>query len=123
MQPEPEDISDNEADDGARVPGRGYSVWTGEPMLHEPSPPPHAQWSSHSPACWQVWGGKRTGWITYSAEVQELLNAAWHRGETVSVTIAKCPYKINGREGWQDRQDTDAPVRKVRWATDAEIRV
>ena len=52
--------------------------------------------------------------------MQELLNAAWHTGETVRVTIYESPYSINPRQGWQDREDTSAPTRQVRRNADYE---
>ena len=117
---EPQEDDDEASSRAMQATGRGFSVWAGEPVVPAPPPPPRPPSGSQGAGQWKVWGGKATTWITYPAEVQQLLNSAWYTGETVRVTLAGNPYSINVAQGWQNREDTYAPVRKVRWIADGE---
>ena len=52
--------------------------------------------------------------------MQELLDRSCCTGQTVEVTIEGHQYRINARERWQDRKDTDAPRWQVRLVANDE---
>ena len=66
-----------------------------------------------------MWGGKKTGWVTYDEPVQRQLRELWRNGGgSVEVTINTHVYDIlltAEDDMWQDRQDTDQPPRQVRF--------
>ena len=118
--PQPSEATEPEDDEisaASGIAGVGYCVWTGQPKWPEPPPPPRPSASS-ADLKWQVWGGRKTQWITYDEQVQGLLDRSWRTGETVLVTIQGYQYTINAQQGWQNREDTDAPVRQVRRGCD-----
>ena len=114
---EAKELEDDEFSAASCSDGVGYCVWTGQPKKPEPPPPAGASASS-ADLKWQVWGGRKTQWITYDEQVQGLLDRSWRTGETVLVTIQGYQYTINAQQGWQNREDTDAPVRQVRRGCD-----
>ena len=75
-----------------------------------PGPPPPRP-------VFQVWGGKKNKWITYTDNVQETLFLSWKEGGgIVNVHIEGYNYEIStySKHLWQNNIDTDMPERTVR---------
>ena len=82
------------------------------------APPPAPPLPAPPNITFQVWGGKKTGWVSYKEPVQHQLRELWANGGGVTeVKIADCVYAIRltpPDDMDQDRRDTDQPPRKVR---------
>ena len=90
------------------------SVWG---PYAQPPPPPHPATSDAS-LTFQVWGGKKTRWISYEPGIQLELQQLWASGGgSTEVVVEGMRYRIDltaADNMWQNRLDTEAPARKVR---------
>ena len=80
-----------------------------------PAPPPLPE---PPKLTFQVWGGKKTQWVSYEEPVQQQLRQLWaNGGGAIEVLISGHVYEICLRDVddmEQDRVDTDQPARRVR---------